>query len=89
MADGGFFGPRVCMERVYVDVSDDRRGGTGAGGAWAVALGGAVSKRVCCGRMGFGGGGRTNIGRVGYKGLVGWAPNNITITFENLFGGDF
>lgn len=89
MADGGFFGPRVSMERVHVDMSDDWRGGAGTGRPWAVALGGAISDCICCGSMGFGGGGRTNIRGFGYKGLMGWGPDDIAITFENLFGSDF
>ena len=43
MAYGGFFGPCVCMKGICVNMSDDRRGGAGARGAWAMALGGAVS----------------------------------------------
>lgn len=89
MADGGFFRPRLSMKRVYVDVSDDRRCGAGTGGARAVAFGGAVSNCICCGSVGFGGGGGTNIGGIGYNGLVSWRPTDVAIAFEDLFGGDF
>lgn len=79
----------MSMERVDVDVSDDRGGGAGTGGAWTGACsGGAISECACCGSTG-GGGGGTNIGGVGYKWLMSWRPNDVAITFENLFGGDF
>ena len=69
VADGGFFVPRLSMKRVYVNVSDDRRGGPGTGGTWAVTLGGAISEQ---GSLGFVRGGRTDVRVVSYKGLVGW-----------------